>query len=447
MLDAVIAPCISIATINCNSLNVSDLGSMHHLIKMYGIAKLRTDIIFISDVRLCNARGVSNSLNISNTFRTNPYSSYECYFNSNSNKRGVGILIKNNSNISILQELRGADDNSLLLKATYQGSVFILASIYGPNAHCPDFFTNLQNDLAALGDHPVIMGGDWNCTVSSLPPLNNLDVINMNAIPNKRHSEYLQNLCTSINLTDPFRAKYPNRQEFSYVPSDPLKKNRSRIDFFIISNQLLNCVSDIYICPGFQSRVFDHKAVVLSFKPPVREGPIRPTISHAILRDLDLDLVVALAVADTYLASTTLRNDPDYIQTYNRLLTGVGQGLASLHRAGPNDIHINPGDRSEAESLTREGIIGNIRDFLDNFPFARLRDGNFNIEDDLFIEGLMNNVRNQVISHQSFMLKTAKSKRKSLLERIKNLQNDPLQNFDELTELENFLNKALDREL
>ncbi len=59
----------------------------------------------------------------------------------------------------------------------------------------------------------------------------------------------------------------------------------------------------------------------------------------------------------------------------------------------------------------------------------------------------MNNVRNQVISHQSFMQKTAKSKRKNLLDSIKNLQNDPLQNFDELTELENFLNKALDREL
>jgi hypothetical protein len=63
------------------------------------------------------------------------------------------------------------------------------------------------------------------------------------------------------------------------------------------------------------------------------------------------------------------------------------------------------------------------------------------------MEGLMNNVRNQVISHQSFMLKTAKSRRKNLLERIIILQNDPLLNFDELTQLEMFLNKALDREL
>jgi hypothetical protein len=259
----------------------------------------------------------------------------------------------------------------------------------------------------------------------------------MNSIPNKRHSEYLHNLCTAGSLVDPFRAKYPNRKEFTCVPSDPLKKNRSRIDFFIISNQLLNCVTDISICPGLQSKVFDHKAVILSFKPKIQEGPLRPTISHAILRDLDLDLVVALAVADTYLASTSLRNDLNFNPNFNRLLAGVGQSFDSMRRAGPNDIHINPGDRSEAESLVREGIIGTIRDFLESFPFAQLPDGPL----DNFMEGLMNNVRNQVIGHQSFMLKTAKSKRKNLLERIKILQIDPLLNFDELVCLKCFLIK------
>jgi hypothetical protein len=45
------------------------------------------------------------------------------------------------------------------------------------------------------------------------------------------------------------------------------------------------------------------------------------------------------------------------------------------------------------------------------------------------------------------MLKTAKSKRFKLLDRNKALQDDPVQNFDELTDLESFLNKAVDREL
>jgi hypothetical protein len=266
----------------------------------------------------------------------------------------------------------------------------------------------------------------------------------MNSIPNKRHSEYLATLCNNANLIDPFRAKFPNRKEFTYTPADATKRNRSRIDFFLISKQLLNAVTEITISPSLQSKVFDHKAVVLSFEPKKRPGPIRPTISHAILRDPDLDLVVALAVGDTYLASTDLRNNNIDL---NQLRIGVGQGFEGLRRAGPNDVHINPGDRTEAESLIREGIIANIREFLDDFPFAAVRDGPLNIDPDIFMEGLMNNVRNQVVSHQAFMLKTAKAKRKSLLERIRTLQADPAANFDELTELELFLNKAVDGEL
>jgi hypothetical protein len=253
----------------------------------------------------------------------------------------------------------------------------------------------------------------------------------MNSIPNKRHSEYLATMCETCNLTEPFRAKFPNRREFTYRPSDPSKRNRSRIDFFLISKQMLNSVTYISICANLQSRVFDHKAILLSFVPARKEGIVRPTISHTILRDPDLDLVVALAVADTYLASTTIRNNINV----DMLQRGVGNGFDGIRRAGPNDVHINPGDRSEAESLLREGIIANIREFLDDFPFALLRDGPLNVDNDLFMEGLMNNVRNHVVSHQSFMLKTAKSKRKKLLERIRILQRDPVQNFDELNEL------------
>ncbi len=237
------------------------------------------------------------------------------------------------------------------------------------------------------------------------------------------------------------RAKFPNRREFTYKPSDPTKRNRSRIDFFLISKQLLNSVTNISICANLQSKVFDHKAVFLSFTPVRKEGIVRPTISHTILRDPDLDLVVA--VAETYLASTTIRNGINV----NTLLRGVGNGFDGLRRAGPNEVHINPGDRSEAESLIREGIIANIREFLDDFPFALLRDGPLNIGNDLFMEGLMKNVRNYVVSHQSFMLKTAKSKRKRLLERIRILQSDPVLNFDELNELELFLNNAVGSEL
>jgi hypothetical protein len=141
------------------------------------------------------------------------------------------------------------------------------------------------------------------------------------------------------------------------------------------------------------------------------------------MRDPDLDLVVALAVADTYLASTEVRNAFNPVD----LRVGVGRAMNLLRESGPSDIHLNPGDRTEAESLIREANIASIREFLDTFPFTIMRDGPItnslsDNDDDFFLEGLMNNVRNQVISHQSFMLKNAKSKRRDLLDRIKRLQ-------------------------
>ncbi len=59
----------------------------------------------------------------------------------------------------MLQEIKREDDNSILLRAEHKGNVFILASIYGPNTHCPTFFENLTQDIASVGDSPAGVGG------------------------------------------------------------------------------------------------------------------------------------------------------------------------------------------------------------------------------------------------------------------------------------------------
>jgi hypothetical protein len=53
-------PKITISTINCNSLNMSSIGNLNHLLKIYGITSLKTDIVLLSDIRMCNTAGVSN---------------------------------------------------------------------------------------------------------------------------------------------------------------------------------------------------------------------------------------------------------------------------------------------------------------------------------------------------------------------------------------------------
>jgi len=298
---------------------MSSIGHNNHLLKIYGITSLRTDVVFLSDVRLCNAMGVSNSAVLTDSFRTNPYCAYKMTLHSNSNKRGVGILIKHSIDFSVLGEERDAHDNYLVQKLSFDGKIIILCAIYGPNIVQPEFFQSLKRSLIVMGDYPIIMGGDWNCTIScENGPLND-DILNMQNPPNLRHSVLLKGLCQELNLADPYRVKFPHRKEFTFVPKDTTKLNRSRIDFFVVSRNLVGKINKCCIMPNMQNKMFDHRAVTICFKDPPRVIK-QPTISRELLKDPDLELHVMLTVADTYLIHTNAIDEAEI----NRRLTEIG---------------------------------------------------------------------------------------------------------------------------
>jgi exonuclease III len=85
-------PNLTVSSINCNSLNVSNLSSLHHKLKLYSITKLKTDIILLSDTRVNDKNKVTMS-HLSKTFLTNPNAQYDYFSNSTHSSRGVGILI------------------------------------------------------------------------------------------------------------------------------------------------------------------------------------------------------------------------------------------------------------------------------------------------------------------------------------------------------------------
>jgi hypothetical protein len=271
--------------------------------------------------------------------------------------------------------------------------------------------------LHDAGTAPVLLGGDWNCTVSCENARHNPDIVNMHNPPNEHHSELLKSLCDDLDLTDPYRVKFPNRIEFTFIPPSVIKKNRSRIDFFIISKSITPAVTNISIANCLQNKLFDHRAVLLDFntKKPVLTPP---TVSKRILKDPEIDMVVGIAVAETYLRySTALTNEEidDWVE-------GLGIAVGNLREAGPSDLFAVPGDRTEIEELTREGKLGAVREYLEFFPFRLLRDGPLSIDDDLFLECLINNVRNDTISYQQFIKKNTKKQKTVFLELLKNFK-------------------------
>jgi hypothetical protein len=287
----------------------------------------------------------------------------------------------------------------------------------------------LSQALGRLGNHPVLIGGDWNSTFSRLPVRDNPDVMNMQDVPNAAHSRKIQELCNSFNLTDPFRVLYPNLIDFSYAPWNNIRKNRSRIDFFLVSKECIDKVNDCCIKPSVQSKLFDHKAIIVDFvaKPPVSS---RPNISNSILRDPDIETVVKLAAYECYAQNI------DVLNVKNRALRLIGNGFRMIRQAGPDPKFTEYSFAKLTDIDERNRIMFDIRTLLEEIERMNLTAMAINIEADVFMEYLMNNIRNEVISYQSFISKTINLSTNNLKSKLTELKANFTVNFDEISELE-----------
>jgi hypothetical protein len=113
---------------NCNSLNLASSGQLQQKLKIYGICKLRSDVILLSDVRLSNRQGVSDIKYVKETFKINPYCSYHLIHNSTKNKRGVAILIKNSTTFSVEDERADPGENFLACRLQIKGCTLVYIS-------------------------------------------------------------------------------------------------------------------------------------------------------------------------------------------------------------------------------------------------------------------------------------------------------------------------------
>jgi hypothetical protein len=265
-------------------------------------------------------------------------------------------------------------DNYLLLRAQINGSTVIIGSVYGPNENSPTFYDRLKNAVKNLGNFPCILGGDWNATHSCLPLASNIDVLKMQALPNINNSRKIKEICSELNMSDPYRILFPKKLEYSFAPWGNTRPNRSRLDYFIISNNIVPLVNACYIKPHVQNRFFDHKAVVLDFTVK-RSVSSRPNISNKILNDPDLDTIVEISAIECY--ALYLNEDNPIKPAALRL---VGEATATIREAGPDPCfsaysHATLMDADARNLLMArlELIVGNLRDLnLRKFPSFNL---------------------------------------------------------------------------
>ncbi len=187
----------------------------------------------------------------------------------------------------------------------------------------------------------------------------------------------------------------------------------------------MKCVKLILRCKV----LFDHKAVTLDFNKR-KPASSRPNISTKILKDPDLDFVVRLATYECYVLNSV--ND---IHT-NRLLNTVGTGYGLLRSAGPDPLHLPYMHAELTDLYARDPLIANLRDIIRQLEEAGIETRVLTMDDDIFMEILINHIRNEVINYQAFIFKKIDESTLRLVDKIKQLKNEHVANFDRISELE-----------
>jgi exonuclease III len=292
--DRIRFPKINFSCQNVCSLNISKPNKKTNS-KLITITKNGADIIFLCDTRLNSDKQIAGVNDIAKKLR---FRGYSFSHNSRKSSRGTAVLISNKLSFVILDTFNDDNCNMLLLKLSIGNATLTVGSIHGPNDDDENFFEQINTAISRFNSDFVIIGGDWNATYDTRNNRHNIDTFNTVGIPSVRRSLWLNQLCARHSLKDPYRYLYPEVKEFTYIPYAVEATNRSRLDFFLLSEKILPLCVNCRIPNNLSSLLFDHKAVTLVFR---RDNPYKKqVINDAILKCPDIIDAVNIAAIDCY---------------------------------------------------------------------------------------------------------------------------------------------------
>ena len=174
-----------------------------------------------------------------------------------SNARGVSILSGNSFENKVLDSINDTVGNFLALKFLIENQFTIsLINVYGPNSDNPEFVDFIRSTIEKFDSDFVIICGDWNLVQDP-----DVDYYNYNNLNNPRNRAAVLGLKNDFNLVDPWRICNPSKKSFTWQKKNPVKM--ARLDFFLISEELLSRIENTSITHGYRT---DHSIVELEIK-------------------------------------------------------------------------------------------------------------------------------------------------------------------------------------
>lgn len=172
--------------------------------------------------------------------------------------RGVSILINQDVPFEHHSVLSDTNGRYVIVSGKLYNTLVVLANVYAPNMDDKGFFERFFCSLPDLSSHTLILGGDFNCWLDPV-----LDRSSSNPSTTSRSASFIQNFLSNYGISDVWRYLHPQKREYSFFSH--VHHTFSRIDYFLIDNQLLPSVSSC----DYQSIVIsDHAPITMSLALP-----------------------------------------------------------------------------------------------------------------------------------------------------------------------------------
>lgn len=235
----------NISDIKITSWNVRGLRKLTKIKQVINrIRQLKSKIIFIqethltaSDIRPIQNRWPGRVIHA-------PYNNYA---------RGVLILIHKSIPFQPIKTIQDPAGRFVIMQGTILSLTLNLISVYGPNEDNPNFLKNLFLTLSTLRGFYII-GGDFNCTLN--PEIDRSTGCDTYKTQTRK---LLKQYIDDINLVEVWREQNPGKVEYSCHSG--VHKSRSRIDYFLVSREIL---SKIKRCWYDSIVISDHAAISLN---------------------------------------------------------------------------------------------------------------------------------------------------------------------------------------
>ena len=309
---------------------------------------------------------------------------YECILSgSRRDARGVGVFFRNNFHYRMISYKCDQDGNLIIIKLEVNETVFAIVNMYGPNQDSPDFYRDVYREVRNMEADFIVMCADWNLVQDCT-----LDCKHYKTQNNKQASGAVLEMRDQLELLDPWRAKNPEGRRYTWTKRNPMKK--ARLDFFLMSRELMSCLDSVNILPGYRT---DHSMVTL-----------------------DIRLLTFNRGRGFWKFNNSLLRDEEYIRKVKQCISETRREYAVMIY-DPRNL-----DRLSAETIC------------------------FTIDDQMFLDILLMKVRMATISYTVHKKKRDRDRERDIEARLTHLQNVADQNdIHEETAEEEIMN--LEREL